>query len=143
MAWRPTDYLLEGELSNETPGKVTGWMLFAGIKNKVTFDLEGNFHRDIRGAKIRFTNEVTDDECARVAILAPEATVSIIKDYNLIEKKQVEVPKILIGKIKCNNPKCVTNIEPVKSRFNIESRKPFEMRCHYCERTMIRDEIVI
>ena len=56
MAWRPTRYLLEGELDNTTPGKVTGWMRFAGLKDKVTFDLEGDFHRDIRGAKIRFTN---------------------------------------------------------------------------------------
>lgn len=52
MAWRPTDYLLEGELDNTQPGKVTGWMRFAGLKEQVTFDLEGNFHRDIRGAKI-------------------------------------------------------------------------------------------
>lgn len=55
MAWRPTQYLLEGELDNTTLGKVTGWMKFAGLKGKVTFDLKGDFHRDIRGAKIRFT----------------------------------------------------------------------------------------
>ena len=55
MAWRPTEYLLEGELNNTNPGKVTGWMKFAGMNERVTFDLEGNFHRDIRGAKIRFT----------------------------------------------------------------------------------------
>ena|GEM_PF-1918482 len=53
MAWRPTQYLLKGELDNTTAGKVTGWMKFAGLKNKVTFELQGNFHRDIRSAKIR------------------------------------------------------------------------------------------
>ena len=53
MAWRPKKYLLEGELDNTTPGKVTGWMKFAGLKDKVTFDLDGDFHRDIRGASIR------------------------------------------------------------------------------------------
>jgi hypothetical protein len=52
MAWRPSEYLIEGELDNTTPGKVTGWMQFAGMKDKVTFDLDGNFHRDIRGAKV-------------------------------------------------------------------------------------------
>lgn len=57
MAWRPTRYLVEGELDNTYPGKVTGWMQFAGLKEKVTFDLEGNFHRDIRGAKIHFTGD--------------------------------------------------------------------------------------
>ena len=57
MAWRPGKYLLEGELDNTTPGKVTGWMRFAGMKNKVTFDLKGDFHRDIRKVKIRFTGD--------------------------------------------------------------------------------------
>lgn len=57
MAWRPTQYLLEGELDNTNPGKVTGWMKFAGFKERVIFDLKGNFHRDIRGAKIRLTGD--------------------------------------------------------------------------------------
>jgi len=61
MAWRPTQYLQEGELDNTCPNKVTGWMRFVGIKDKVTFDLEGNFHRDIRGAKIHFTGDAYED----------------------------------------------------------------------------------
>jgi hypothetical protein len=62
MAWRPTQYLVEGELDNTCPNKVTGWMTFAGMKDKVTFDLEGNFHRDIRGAKIHFTGDAYEDQ---------------------------------------------------------------------------------
>ena len=61
MAWRPTKYLQEGELDNTCPNKVTGWMKFVGLKNKVTFNLEGNFHRDIRGAKIHFTGDAYED----------------------------------------------------------------------------------
>jgi len=57
MAWRPTAYLIEGELDNTASGKVTGWMRFAGIKEKVTFELNGDFHRDIRGTKIRFKGD--------------------------------------------------------------------------------------
>ncbi len=52
MAWRVQAYLIEGELDNTYPGKVTGWMRFAGLQEEVTFDLKGDFHRDIRGAKI-------------------------------------------------------------------------------------------
>jgi len=59
MAWRPTEYLIKGELDNTNPGKVTGWMQFAGMNEKVTFDLQGNFHRDIRGAKIHFTGNAS------------------------------------------------------------------------------------
>jgi len=62
MAWRPTQYLIEGTLDNSVPNKVTGWMQFAGVKEKVTFDLKGNFHRDIRGAKIRFTGDAYEDQ---------------------------------------------------------------------------------
>ena len=61
MDWRPTQYLQEGELDNTYPNKVTGWMTFAGMNDKVTFDLEGNFHRDIRGAKIHFTGDAYED----------------------------------------------------------------------------------
>jgi hypothetical protein len=61
MAWRPTEYLIEGMLDNTTPGKVTGFMRFLGKRNKVRFDLDGDFHRDIRGAKIKFHNEQYKD----------------------------------------------------------------------------------
>jgi len=62
MAWRPTSYLQEGELDNTCPNKVTGWMKFAGLKENVTFELEGNFHRDIRGAKIHFTGDAYEGD---------------------------------------------------------------------------------
>ena len=57
MAWRPTRFLIEGELDNTVAGKVVGWMKFAGIPERITFDLRGDFHRDIRGAKISFKGD--------------------------------------------------------------------------------------
>lgn len=54
MAWRPTRYLIEGELDNTQRGKVTGWMQYAGLEYRMTLELDGEFHRDIRGAKIHF-----------------------------------------------------------------------------------------
>jgi len=65
MAWRPTPYLVAGILDNTVRGKVTGWMYYIGLDGKATFDLDGEFHRDIRGAKIKFVgngyaNEDTD-----------------------------------------------------------------------------------
>jgi hypothetical protein len=56
MAWRPHENLIEGELDNRTPGRVTGWLRFVGLDERVTFDLEGDFHRDIRGTLIRLSN---------------------------------------------------------------------------------------
>jgi hypothetical protein len=62
MAWRVSAYLIEGELDNTYPGKVTGWMQFAGMKERMTFDLKGDFHRDIRGAKIHFTGDASETD---------------------------------------------------------------------------------
>lgn len=61
MAWRPRKYLIEGELDNTTPGQVTGWLRFAGMDGLVTLELNGNFHRDIRGAKIRLNGPDNED----------------------------------------------------------------------------------
>ena len=62
MAWRPTYYLVEGELDNTVLGKITGWMKFAGMAEKVAFDLKGDFHRDIQGAKIYLTGDALENE---------------------------------------------------------------------------------
>jgi len=65
MAWRPYDQLIEGELDNTVPGKVTGWLRFVGMDDVVRLDLSGDFHRDIRGAKIRLTGCAIDNEANR------------------------------------------------------------------------------
>ena len=67
MAWRPTEYLIEGVLDNRNSGKVTGWMKFVGMDEKVVFDLEGNFHRDIRGAKVRLRGDGESADAAQAA----------------------------------------------------------------------------
>jgi len=62
MAWRISPYLTEGELDNTQLGKVTGWMRFAGMNETVTLNLEGDFHRDVRGAKIRLTGDASQTQ---------------------------------------------------------------------------------
>ncbi|MFA5863170.1 MAG: DUF2958 domain-containing protein [Phycisphaerae bacterium] len=80
MAWRPTEQVIEGELDNSVPNRVTGYIKFAGLNENVTFDLEGNFHRDIRGAKIRFTGEGKADD--------PEAA-SYLEGFSLTQTGKV------------------------------------------------------
>lgn len=62
MAWRLTQFLLSGELDNAVPGRIRDYIKLCGGKGKVTISLEGDFHRDIRGAKIKFFNELWVDE---------------------------------------------------------------------------------
>jgi hypothetical protein len=61
MAWRPSEYLIEGELNNTTPGRVTGWLRFAGLTQKAILDLDGDFHRDIRGTTVRLKGNESPD----------------------------------------------------------------------------------
>ena len=62
MAWRLNRNLIAGELDNTERGRVTGWMEFVGLTERVTFDLKGDFHRDIRGTRIRLKNTTPDHE---------------------------------------------------------------------------------
>ena len=78
MAWRPNEQFVEGVLDNTAPGKVTGWMKFAGLKETVVLDLEGNFHRDIRGAKVRLCG---DGEAAN-----PEDARQYMQSFSPIQK---------------------------------------------------------
>jgi len=81
MAWRPNEQFIEGVLDNTVTGKVTGWMRFTGMKEKVVFDLEGNFHRDIRGAKVRL--------CGNGESTNAEASAKYMEAFSKLQKGNV------------------------------------------------------
>ena len=60
----------------------------------------------------------TDEEINRLSVVAPNIGLSIIKDYEIVEKKTVKTPDTLKGIVKCNNPKCITNNEPMQTLFH-------------------------
>jgi len=76
--------------------------------------------------------EITKDEMERIALLAPEATINYIEDCKVVKKQKVEAPDVVVGIIKCNNPKCITNFERTPTKFFKEEDK---YRCNHCERT--------
>ena len=73
----------------------------------------------------------TNDEISRLSVVAPNVILSIIRDYEEVEKKAVETPDEIHGIVKCNNPKCITNNEPMATHFHVEGNI---LTCHYCER---------
>jgi aspartate carbamoyltransferase regulatory subunit len=76
-----------------------------------------------------------DDELNRLALIAPKATVNVIRDFKVVEKKQITMPKEIIGMAKCMNPKCVTNHQPIKTRFTTIARgDEISLLCHFCEK---------
>ena len=76
----------------------------------------------------------TDEEINRLSVVAPNIGLSIIKDYEIVEKKTVKTPDTLKGIVKCNNPKCITNNEPMQTLFHTVDKVLGIVRCHYCDK---------
>lgn len=72
----------------------------------------------------------------RIALIAPTAVVNTIKNFEVTEKRHVVLPDNIVGIVKCDNPKCITNNEPMTTRFTVVSRDPAVIRCHYCSHTV-------
>ena len=86
---------------------------------------------------------LTQDEVNKIAIVAPDATVNIIKNYGVKEKIKVKTPEIIDNVVKCSNPVCITNNEQVPTKFYVAKKDPLKIKCHYCERSMGKDDIEI
>ena len=79
--------------------------------------------------------ELDPHEVDKIALIAPKATINIIRNYKVANKHRVKLPDEIIGLVKCSNPTCISNAnEPVKSRFKIISKDPPKIKCYYCER---------
>ena len=84
-----------------------------------------------------------DDEINKLALVAPTAKINIIKDFEVAEKKAVMVPEHVEGIVKCVNPKCITNNEPMATLFHVTDKDNCIVKCHYCEKEQKREEITI
>jgi aspartate carbamoyltransferase regulatory subunit len=84
-----------------------------------------------------------DDDINRIALVAPDAKLNIIRDYEVVEKKVVEVPDTIVGIARCMNPKCITNFELVTTRFRVVSKKSVSLKCHYCEKITDQENLQI
>jgi aspartate carbamoyltransferase regulatory subunit len=72
-------------------------------------------------------------ELNRIALLAPRATINIIRDYKVVDKQEVKLPKVIEDIVRCINPTCITNSnEPVSPKFMVEVEEPLMLRCLYC-----------
>lgn len=89
----------------------------------------------IKVADVVFSPDVID----RIALIAPTAVVNVIKDYEVIDKHPVKLPETVTGIVRCNNPKCITNNEPMQPKFHVQPGVNGEetiLRCHYCNQSV-------
>ncbi len=67
--------------------------------------------------------------------------LNIIRDYEVVEKKEVQMPDELRGIVKCANPKCITNNEPMTTLFHVVDKNEGILKCHYCEKELSKENI--
>ncbi|MDD2244333.1 MAG: aspartate carbamoyltransferase regulatory subunit [Dysgonamonadaceae bacterium] len=114
------------------------------LNNRIT--IGNNLKSSKMGLKgiIKVSNKFFEEnEINRIALVAPNVNLNIIKDYEVIEKKKVTLPDEIIEIVKCNNPKCITNNEPMKTRFHVIDKENVELQCHYCELKIQKEEIIL
>jgi aspartate carbamoyltransferase regulatory subunit len=87
--------------------------------------------------------QLAPQELDKIALIAPNATINIVKDYSVTKKEKVHLPDTITGIVRCANPACISNSkEPVVSNFRVESSGPLIMRCRFCGRIMEKDDVL-
>ncbi len=81
-------------------------------------------------------------EINKIALVAPSATLIIIRDFNVTEKKQVKIPGQVEKIVKCFNPNCITNNEEMETSFTVIDKKELKLRCKYCEKITAKNNMV-
>ena len=81
--------------------------------------------------------ELLEEEVNRIALIAPDASINIIRNCKVIEKRKVDLPDEIVGVVRCQNPNCISNtLEPIKSRMLVKAKNPVLLRCLYCEQPL-------
>jgi len=87
--------------------------------------------------------ELNSEEVDKIALLAPHATINIVRNYKVVEKQRVKLPNIIREIVKCANPACISNSkEPVQPTFYVDSEEPLHLRCHYCGYIMEKQDVL-
>lgn len=124
--------------------KVISLLGLEHIPNQVTFGTNLESHKLGRKSIIKVADKFfADDEINKIALVAPQAKLNIIRNYEVVEKKQVTIPDEVLGYVRCFNPKCITNHEHITTRFRVVGKEPLELKCHYCEKVTSEKEMVI
>jgi len=85
-----------------------------------------------------------EDETNKIALIAPNAKINIIRDFKVVEKRTLSLPEEIREIVQCANPVCITNNQPVTTRFHLlKHNGEIMLKCHYCEREVKREEVKI
>lgn len=124
--------------------KVVSLLRLDELNNPIT--IGNNLESKKMGRKgiIKITDKFfAEEEINKIAVIAPNIVLNIIKNYEVVEKKRLVMPDVIMGIVKCNNPKCVTNNEPMATHFNVTNRDKIQLTCHYCSLKISKEDIVL
>lgn len=76
----------------------------------------------------------TEEDLSKISVVAPNVVMNTIRDYQVVEKREVKLPNELHNIIKCNNLNCITNNEPMPTHFHVSNREAGTLKCRYCEK---------
>ncbi len=114
------------------------------IKSMITFGTNLESERLGKKAIIKIADVFfKNKDINRIALVAPEAKLNIIKDFKVVDKVIVELPDEISGIVKCINPMCVTNKENVQTKFSVIDKKEVKLRCRYCEKITDKEHLGI
>lgn len=103
--------------------------------NMILFGTNLDSHKMGKKGIIKVSNRFfAADEINKIALVAPTATLIVIKNFGVIEKKKVAIPDTIEKFVKCFNPNCITNHEAIPTRFTVINKEDLKLRCHYCEK---------
>ena len=129
-------------IPSEAVFKVVSLLQLQKLSNRIA--IGNNLKSSKMGKKgiIKVSNKFfREDEINRIALVAPNVNLNIIRNFEVVEKKKVVLPDEIIEIVKCNNPKCITNNEPMRTRFHVIDKEMVELQCHYCELKIKKEEI--
>jgi aspartate carbamoyltransferase regulatory subunit len=114
-----------------------------GIENQILFGTNLDSKKYGKKGIIKVADKYFKiGEINKIALVAPTATLIVIRNYQIIEKKKVEIPGEILQIVKCFNPLCITNHEKIPTRFYVVDKKELRLLCHYCEKTTEREDMV-
>lgn len=123
--------------------KVVDLLGIQKMANSVTIGYNLDSERMEKKGIIKIADiELPEETLNRIAVIAPYAVINIIRDYEVVDKHPVNLPEELVDIVKCNNPKCISNNEPMRTRFHVvRDGDRSALKCHYCERVVAHNEI--
>jgi aspartate carbamoyltransferase regulatory subunit len=84
---------------------------------------------------------LAENETNKIALIAPNAKINIIKDFEVVEKRPLSLPDEIVDVVQCSNPKCITNNQPIATRFFVLAEDgQVRLKCRYCEREISQEE---